>query len=57
MFENYPVVQEGQRFPENYLVPLRLLWKDRGIEAVVKRGNEVALPEKYVLPTSRLEFS
>lgn len=48
MFENYPVIQEDQIFPAEYLEPLSLLWKDRGIQSVVQRGNEAALPEKYV---------
>ena len=45
MFVSYPDIAEGEPFPENYFEPLRLLWNDKGIQAVVARSNEAALPE------------
>ncbi len=42
-------LKDGEPFPVEYLVPLKALWHDPGICAAWERGNEAALPEKYVL--------
>ncbi|KAF3940484.1 hypothetical protein ABW19_dt0206171 [Dactylella cylindrospora] len=33
----------GESFPKEYLVPLKSLWDDAGVQAAVGRGNEFAL--------------
>lgn len=48
MFENHLPIRDGELFPPAYQQALQNLWQDRGIQAVVSRGNEAALPEKYV---------
>jgi hypothetical protein len=41
--------RDGQAFPLEYLDVLSGLWKDPSIQRAIARGNEAALPEKYVI--------
>ena len=43
-----PDLRDGDPFPMEYLEPLQSLWKDPSLEAAISRGNEAALPEKWV---------
>ena len=45
LFVSYPDIAEGEPFPAHYFEPLRLLWNDKGIQDVVAKTNEAALPE------------
>jgi signal recognition particle receptor subunit beta len=45
LFVSFPDIAEDEPFPESYYEPLRLLWNDGGVQSVVKRGNEAAVPE------------
>lgn len=42
---SYPDIAEDEPFPPSYLVALRELWHDVGVQAVYRRANEAALPE------------
>ncbi len=41
-------IRDGDPFPLNYLEPLKSLWSDPNVQRAWERGNEAALPEKYV---------
>jgi len=43
-------IGDGEPFPLHYIEPLKSLWVDPNVQCAYKRGNEAALPEKYVLP-------
>lgn len=43
--EQPPDIPDGDPFPPQYRAPLKALWKDKGIQKALLRGNEVALPE------------
>ncbi len=42
-------LRDREPFPMEYFEPLKALWHDLGIHTAWRRGNEAALPEKYVL--------
>lgn len=42
-------LRDGQPFPPEFLEPLRKLWEDQAVQKAWERGNEAALPEKFVL--------
>lgn len=39
---------DGEPFPREYYEPLKILWEDPNVQKAFERGNEAALPEKYV---------
>jgi len=39
-------IYDDSPYPIEYLPVFRGLWKDSGIQRVVKRGNEAAIPDK-----------
>jgi guanine nucleotide-binding protein subunit alpha len=41
-------VKEGDKFPPALLGPLQALWNDPGVQTAYRRGNEVALPDRWV---------
>ena len=41
-------VVEGEPFPVVYYEPLKALWNDPNVQRAWERGNEAALPEKWV---------
>lgn len=41
-------LRDGEAFPDSYYEPLRQLWADENVQKAWDRGNEAALPEKYV---------
>ena len=41
-------IRDHEPFPITYHEPLRYLWEDKGVQKAYQRGNEAALPEKYV---------
>ncbi|KAN0063399.1 Guanine nucleotide-binding protein alpha-2 subunit [Thecaphora frezii] len=45
LFVTFPDIAEDEPFPQNYFEPLKMLWKDEGVQTVYKRGNEAAIPE------------
>ena len=45
LFITYPDIAQDEPFPESYLRPLQLLWKDEGVQSAYRRGNEAAIPE------------
>ncbi|KAJ1025550.1 hypothetical protein NDA13_004358 [Ustilago tritici] len=45
LFVSYPDISEGEPFPSNYLVALKDLWSDEGVQSVYRRGNEAAVPD------------
>ncbi|KAI0692841.1 guanine nucleotide binding protein, alpha subunit, partial [Cytidiella melzeri] len=48
LIEEAQDIRDGQLFPEEYLEPLRRLWEDPSVQKCWERGNEAALPDKYV---------
>jgi guanine nucleotide-binding protein subunit alpha, other len=48
LVEDAQDLRDGQPFPIEYLEPLRKLWADTGVQKCWDRGNEAALPEKWV---------
>ncbi len=49
VIDNARYLRDGEPFPMDYFEPLKALWHDPGIRTAWHRGNEAALPEKYVL--------
>jgi guanine nucleotide-binding protein subunit alpha len=47
--DNAKDVGDGEPFPVQYIEPLKALWVDPNIQRAYERGNEAALPEKYVI--------
>ncbi|SOV04111.1 Guanine nucleotide-binding protein alpha-2 subunit [Ustilago sp. UG-2017a] len=45
LFVSYPDISEDEPFPSNYLVALKDLWSDEGVQSVYRRGNEAAVPD------------
>jgi hypothetical protein len=41
-------LRDGEIFPPDFYEPLKQLWNDRGVQQAWERGNEAALPEKYI---------
>ena len=41
-------IRDGEPFPYSYYQPLKSLWNDPNVQRAWGRGNEAALPEKYV---------
>jgi guanine nucleotide-binding protein subunit alpha, other len=48
MIEDAQDIRDGQPFPEEYIEPLQRLWEDPNVQKCWDRGNEAALPDKYV---------
>ena len=49
LIENARDIRDGEPFPMEFFEPLKSLWEDPGVQMAFGRGNEAALPEKYVL--------
>lgn len=45
LFVSYPDISEDEPFPSDYLVALKDLWLDAGVQSVYRRGNEAAVPD------------
>ncbi|EST05659.1 Guanine nucleotide binding protein (G-protein), alpha subunit [Kalmanozyma brasiliensis GHG001] len=45
LFVSYPDISEDEPFPSRYLVALKDLWLDAGVQSVYRRGNEAAVPD------------
>lgn len=48
MVDNAKDIGDGEPFPTRYIEPLKVLWADPNVQRAYERGNEAALPEKYV---------
>lgn len=48
MIENERELHDGEAFPIEYEEALNKLWADDNVKRALERGNEAALPEKYV---------
>ena len=42
-------LKDDERFPQEYRHPIEWLWTDPNVQAVYRSGNELGLPDKYVL--------
>jgi guanine nucleotide-binding protein subunit alpha len=51
LIDNATDLRDGEPFPMMYFEPLKSLWADSGVQKAWERGNEAALPEKYVHPS------
>jgi hypothetical protein len=51
LIENASDLRDGEPFPMTYYEPLKSLWADPGVQKAWERGNEAALPEKYLPPS------
>lgn len=49
LIEDAQDLRDGQPFPIEYHEPLQKLWEDSSVQKCWDRGNEAAIPEKYVL--------
>ena len=47
--EEAPDIKDGQPFPGDYYEPLKQLWDNENVQKGWSRGNEAALPDKYVV--------
>ena len=45
LFEEQPVLSEGQAYPTDLLQPLKDLCADEGVQSVMRRSNEAILPD------------
>lgn len=50
--ENAPDIKDGEAYPPEYRLLLEEVWGDENVRRTVGRGNEYALPEKCVFPSS-----
>lgn len=48
LVENNPDLCDGEPYPPSFYEPLRSLWEDLNVQKAWERGNEAALPEKYI---------
>ena len=48
VIENARDIRDSEPFPITYYQPLKSLWEDPSAQKAWERGNEAALPEKYV---------
>lgn len=48
LIENASDLRDGEPFPPSFYTPLKSLWEDPNIQKAWSRGNEAALPEKYL---------
>ena len=48
LIANAPDLRDGESFPLTFYEPLKTLWADARIQEAWQRGNEAALPEKWV---------
>ncbi len=48
MIDDTPELHDGEPFPIEYEEALSKLWVDDNVKKALERGNEAALPEKYV---------
>ncbi|KAJ1028310.1 hypothetical protein NDA18_002975 [Ustilago nuda] len=55
LFVSYPDISEDEPFPSNYLVALKDLWSDQGVQSVYRRGNEAAVPDNMSYYYSHLD--
>ena len=53
LIDNAADLRDGEPFPMTYYEPLKLLWTDPSVQKAWERGNEAALPEKYLQPPPR----
>jgi guanine nucleotide-binding protein subunit alpha, other len=42
-------IRDHEAYPNDFYEPLKALWLDPGVQSAWERGNEAALPEKYVI--------
>lgn len=49
MIDDAPDLRDGEPFPAEYEIALRALWEDENVKKAWERGNEAALPEKWVV--------
>ena len=49
LIETAPDLRDGDPFPMTYYEPLKSLWNDPSVQKAWERGNEAALPEKFVI--------
>ncbi|CAD6579001.1 MAG: hypothetical protein CYPHOPRED_000773 [Cyphobasidiales sp. Tagirdzhanova-0007] len=55
LFEEQPVLSEGQAYPTDLLQPLKDLCADEGVQSVMRRSNEAILPDSTAYFFSDLE--
>ncbi|KAI8388232.1 guanine nucleotide binding protein, alpha [Radiomyces spectabilis] len=55
LFQEMPIIEQGQAFPVMYLDPLRQLWADGGIQTACKRGNTFSLQDNVTYFFDRLD--
>jgi guanine nucleotide-binding protein subunit alpha len=48
LVDDAPDIKDSQPFPSDYYNPLKLLWEDENVQRGWARGNEAALPDKFV---------
>lgn len=48
LIENAADIRDGEPFPKEFYQPLISLWTDPNVQKAWERGNEAALPEKFV---------
>lgn len=39
------MLSEGDAFPLEYKAPMQALWRDANIQSIIKRTNEIVLPD------------
>lgn len=54
LIENASDLRDGEPFPMEFYQPLKSLWEDPNVQRAWERGNEAALPEKYVFGYSKM---
>jgi guanine nucleotide-binding protein subunit alpha len=45
LFDDIPSIERGGAYPENYLMPVKSLWADRGVQTAFRQGNSFALDD------------
>jgi guanine nucleotide-binding protein subunit alpha len=48
LFENICDLHDGEPYPNSYYEALKSLWADNNVQEAWRRGNEAALPDKFV---------
>lgn len=48
LFEEVPLLEPRQNYPDTYRVAMKRLWDDAGVQAVMKHGTDVSIPDSML---------
>ncbi|ORZ10395.1 guanine nucleotide binding protein, alpha subunit [Absidia repens] len=55
LFDRPPAIKKGEPYPLDYLIPLKKMWEDEGVQDACKQGNSFALHDNVYYFFSQLD--